>query len=128
MSRNPLVPHLKNAQQVLLVPDGALALVSFAALPADETRYVVEQGRVIHYLTAERDIVAGEAIPAASGLLAVGAPAFDDKHVFASLTSARITSAAQVRAPLADEKTYRGNSSSAWHLNRCALPHSPIRS
>ena len=54
---DPLSTHLSPATRVFVVPDGALHLVSFAALPTAASQYLVETGPVIHYLSAERDLV-----------------------------------------------------------------------
>ena len=54
---DPVAPHLKGAKSVFLVPDGVLQLVNFAALPVDQTSYLIETGPLIHYLSAERDLV-----------------------------------------------------------------------
>jgi CHAT domain-containing protein/tetratricopeptide (TPR) repeat protein len=79
---DPLVPHLSTATRVFIVPDGALHLVSFAALPTAPSRYLVETGPVIHYLSTERDlIVEGDRGSHANGLLAIGNPAFDESDV-----------------------------------------------
>jgi len=83
---DPLVPWLEGAGRVFLVPDGALHLVSFAALPVDEGSYLVERGPLLHYLSAERDLVPrGDPGGAGKGLLALGGPAFDERGLFASL-------------------------------------------
>jgi CHAT domain-containing protein len=74
---DPLVRPLGNASRVLIVPDGALNLVSFATLPTGTSGYLAEQPRAIHYLSAERDAVPAESVTAAAGLLAVGGVAFD---------------------------------------------------
>jgi CHAT domain-containing protein len=55
-----------------------LQLVSFAALPEGADRYLVERGPVVHYLSAERDLVF-TALPQGTGLLAAGAPSFDER-------------------------------------------------
>jgi CHAT domain-containing protein len=74
---DPLATHLDGAQRLFLVPDGALNLVSFASLPVNASEFLVEQAPMIHYLTAERDVVRPEVAPhAGTGLLALGAPAF----------------------------------------------------
>jgi len=79
---DPLSAHLANAARVFVVPDGALHLVSFAALPTGASRYLVETGPVIHYLSAERDLVSPEAGPLGrGGLLALGDPAFEQPDV-----------------------------------------------
>jgi len=80
---DPIASHLKDATTVFVVPDGTLNLVSLAALPAGQTKYLIDGGPVIHYLSAERDLVMGG--PAAGGndgLLAVGGADFDDSTLF----------------------------------------------
>ena len=78
-----LRPHLGDARRVLIVPDGALSLVPFAALPTGERSYLLETGPVIHYLSAERDLVSSPPSGAARhGLLAVGGPSFNDRTAF----------------------------------------------
>jgi CHAT domain-containing protein/tetratricopeptide (TPR) repeat protein len=78
-----LTPHLGDATRVFIVPEGALSLVPFAALPVGQRSYIVDTGRVIHYLTAERDLVPLPQIPATRrGLLALGGPSFDDATQF----------------------------------------------
>jgi CHAT domain-containing protein/tetratricopeptide (TPR) repeat protein len=80
-----LTPHLAGVNRVFVVPDGALALVPFAALPVGQRSYLLERGPVIHYLSAERDIVAASSAAAkTAGLLALGGAAFDDRSVFAA--------------------------------------------
>jgi CHAT domain-containing protein/tetratricopeptide (TPR) repeat protein len=73
---DPIAVHLQHASRVMIVPDGALHLVDFAALPVGEDRYLVETGPTLHYTTAERDLLS-QGAPVGTGLLAVGAPAFD---------------------------------------------------
>jgi len=83
---DPLVPHLSKASRVFIVPDGALHLVNFAALPVEVSRYLVETGPSIHYLSAERDLLqAGDGASPASQLLIVGAPAFEDAGALAAV-------------------------------------------
>jgi CHAT domain-containing protein/Tfp pilus assembly protein PilF len=87
---DPLAAHLGGAQQVFVVPDGGLNLVPLTALPLARGRYVLEDGPVIHYLSAERDlVVADSASQLGSGLLAVGNPAFADPSSFAALRATR---------------------------------------
>jgi CHAT domain-containing protein len=87
----PLAPHLINVRRVFVVPDGALNLVPLAALPSARGRYLLDDGPVIHYLSAERDLVPTEVPSGKSGrgLLAAGGPAFADGAVFASLSGNR---------------------------------------
>jgi CHAT domain-containing protein/tetratricopeptide (TPR) repeat protein len=84
---DPIAARLGDAQQVFIVPDGALHLLNFAALPTRADRYLIETGPKIHYLSAERDLVPLEAPASGKGLLAVGAPAFDETRSFASLSA-----------------------------------------
>ena len=81
---DPLGEHLTGAKTVFIVPDGTLSLVSFAALPVGRAQYLIEDGPVVHYVSAERDLVAGSASTSTGrGLLAVGGVAFDDPGSFA---------------------------------------------
>jgi CHAT domain-containing protein/tetratricopeptide (TPR) repeat protein len=73
---DPLAEALVGAECVFVVPAGQLHLVSLAALPGRDGRYLVESGPVFHYLSAERDLLASPGAPG-SGLLALGDPAFD---------------------------------------------------
>ena len=70
---DPLAPHLGGASRVLIVPDGSLQVVGFAALPVGADRYLADSDISFHYLTTERDVLrpADEA-PAGRSLLAVG--------------------------------------------------------
>jgi len=82
---DPMAPRLGDVTRVFIVPDGALSLVPFVALPVGQRSYLLDRAQVIHYLSAERDLVStplGESI-AGQGLLALGGPAFDDPTVFA---------------------------------------------
>jgi CHAT domain-containing protein/tetratricopeptide (TPR) repeat protein len=76
--------HLGNEKRVFIVPDGALSLVPFAALPVGRQSYLLESAPVLHYLSAERDLVPESADTgrAGQGLLALGGPAFDDPTLF----------------------------------------------
>ena len=77
---DPLADSIGDARMVLIVPDGALGLVPFAALPVGQRSYLLETGPVIHYLSAERDLVKPPSARAAQrGLLAMGGPAFNDR-------------------------------------------------
>ena len=75
---DPVAAAVGDASRVLLVPDGVLQLVNFAALPVGRSGYLAERDPAFHVLTSERDVVA-HAAPARAGrgLLALGAPAFD---------------------------------------------------
>ena len=74
----PVAADVREAQQVFIVPDGAVHLMSFAALPARGRGYLVESGPTFHYLSAERDLVRYRSPRRPGrGLLALGGPDFD---------------------------------------------------
>jgi len=72
----PIEDHL-GARRVFIVPDGSLHLVNFAALPIGMDRYVLDEDRLLHMASSERDLLP-LADEAGTGLLAVGGPTFDD--------------------------------------------------
>lgn len=76
---NPVTRSAGATRRFLVVPDGSIFLLPLAALPgtADGT-YLIEEGYEVHYLVAERDLVArrGSAVPPES-LLVIGSPDFD---------------------------------------------------
>jgi CHAT domain-containing protein len=84
---DPIAPHLRGVKRVFIVPDGSLYLVNFAALPTGQSSYLLETGPRIHYLSAERNLVPPppDQQKKGVGLLALGAPAFQDTSVFAAL-------------------------------------------
>lgn len=82
---DPLGPDLKDSKQIFLVPDGNLNLISFAALPVEGNRFLVEQDPLLHIVVTERSLaewgmVAGSrgqsVTGGAGGLLVVGDPDF----------------------------------------------------
>jgi CHAT domain-containing protein len=81
---DPVVVHTGAAARVFIVPDGALNLLPFAALPTSATTYLVETGPTLHYLAAERDLVSTADTSANVGLLAIGGPSFDDQAAAAA--------------------------------------------
>jgi CHAT domain-containing protein/Tfp pilus assembly protein PilF len=75
---DPLANGLEEAERVFITPDGVLNLVSFASLPVGDERYLVEAGPLLHYLSAERDLVpTSRSGKQGHGLLAVGGPDYD---------------------------------------------------
>jgi len=74
---DPVVAALGGARRVLLVPDGMLHFVPFAALPAADGAFLVETGPTLHLMGSERDAIDRRAAPSSTGLLALGGPAFD---------------------------------------------------
>jgi CHAT domain-containing protein/tetratricopeptide (TPR) repeat protein len=77
---DPIAAELQGATRVFVVPDGAVGVVPFAALPVQGEGYLLEQGPPIHYLSAERDLVTalGRPPPLARGMLAMGGASFGD--------------------------------------------------
>ena len=73
---DPVAAFVEEAATVLIVPDGELQLVDFAALPIGDYGYLVERGPTLHFLSAERDLLPMEP-STATGLLALGDPDFD---------------------------------------------------
>jgi CHAT domain-containing protein len=97
--------RLLGAARVFLVPDGALHLVSFAGLPTGKGRYLLETGPRLHYLSAERDLVAGAHDVRGRGLLAFGDPDFEGRARPAPRTAsarAAFRSATPACGPFAD--------------------------
>jgi CHAT domain-containing protein len=83
-----VAPFTQGARRVFVVPDGALHLVSFASLPVGDHEYLVESGPLVHYVSAERDLVPSQRAPAAGrGLLALGGPAFDEGSALVMVSS-----------------------------------------
>ncbi|MBI3451206.1 MAG: tetratricopeptide repeat protein [Acidobacteria bacterium] len=80
---DPIARAIRGAGTVLIVPDGSINLVSFAALPIGNKSYLVESTPRIHYLSAERDLVRyasrvdAVATTTARGMLILGAPDYD---------------------------------------------------
>ena len=77
---DPIDRHVAGIKRIFIVPDGALHMINFAALPeaGADGRYLVERGTLFHYLSAERDLVTQSSLdPAGVGLLAVGNPSFN---------------------------------------------------
>jgi CHAT domain-containing protein/tetratricopeptide (TPR) repeat protein len=95
---DPAAARLGAVSRVYVVPDGALNLVSFAALPAKGSGYLIESGPSFHYLSGECDLARPRGDPAGAGLLALGDPAFDRRD--ANVMSGR------------DPPAYRGTRSS----------------
>jgi CHAT domain-containing protein len=96
-----LTAHLRDATRVFIVPEGALSLVPFAALPVGRQSYLLETGPVIHYLSAERDLVPlPRTPPTRRGLLALGGPSFDDHSLFRARAKPTLSSSAPTISPI----------------------------
>lgn len=74
---DPVGPYLDGLERVFVVPDGNLHLVNLAALPVGQDEYLEEVGPRLHYLSAERDLVAAPPEVGGEGLLVIGNPYFD---------------------------------------------------
>jgi len=106
---DPLAPAIGDAARVFVVPDGSLNLVNLSALPLDDGSYLIERGPLLHYLSAERDLVPSGDHRHGKGLLAVGAPNFDAISMFASLR--KPGGEAPILIASAGASTYRGQHS-----------------
>lgn len=98
----PIERRVGHLRRFFLVPDAALHLTSFAALPLDDARFLIDQIETVHYAAAERDLVLAPATrdPAASDrILVVGGPRFDDSIRLAATTTSAPASAVPVRLP-----------------------------
>ncbi len=100
---DPVASRIDPESAVIVVPDGALNLVNLAALPIGDQSYLVEQ-RLLHYVSAERDLVR-DSIPPGVGLLAVGDPDCDRTGASVPMTTEPIdlyrgprTSCAEIEA------------------------------
>lgn len=93
---DPVARLAGSAERYFIVPDGALFLLSFAALPGRaDGAYLVEEGFEIHHLVSERDLLRRPSpTPGPAAILAVGEPDFD-----AGLAPAHLTEAASRRPP-----------------------------
>lgn len=74
---DPLLDALGNVDHVLVVPDGAIHVVSFASLPTGDDAFLVETGPTVHYLDTERDLTrAGPAQSPEDRFVGIGGAAF----------------------------------------------------
>jgi len=109
---DPLSPLVRDARQVLIVPEGPLHLINFSALPSGRRGYLVETGPSLHYLSTERDIALSRSeVPAGHGWLALGGPDFDTPPADSSEGVRRLASAkAEPPAPASVSRrgAYRG--------------------
>ncbi len=78
---DPVAAFLGAVDEVVLVPDGALCVVPFAALPTVPGRYLVDDGPLFSWIGAERDLLeppsdSTRSTRANAGLLALGGADF----------------------------------------------------
>lgn len=75
---DPVRLAVGTSNTVLLVPDGELHMVNFAALPTGRGNYLVETGPTFHMMTTERDTPGlSNSSTSGRGILAVGGVNFD---------------------------------------------------
>jgi CHAT domain-containing protein len=73
----PLAGAVEDVDLVLIAPDAALCLLSFATLVSEEGNYLIER-HALHYLSAARDLLRhSEPSSCGTGMLAIGDPDFD---------------------------------------------------
>lgn len=101
---DPVARAAGKASRILVVPDGALSLVNFSALPARRGGYLAESGPKIHLLVAERDATVRPRDVRGAGLLAVGGPDFEAVAGATSVASAANAGTAEpaLRSPKTD--------------------------
>ena len=124
---DPAAAHLSDVTEVFIVPDGDVNLIPFAALPVNRTGYLLEQGRSIHYLAAERDVVtlSQPAGVRGSGLLAIGGPAFSNPSLVAA-AAPHVPAAPNAGEARADRSEVRGACGSLGTLQFSPLPASML--
>ncbi|HET9358729.1 MAG TPA: CHAT domain-containing protein [Vicinamibacterales bacterium] len=96
---DPIAPRVNDVSRIFVVPDGALNLVPFVALPVRTASYLLEDAPVIHLVSAERDLLSErDQRVNDGGLLAVGGPAFDDRAVLSPSVAAKRAPASAIAA------------------------------
>ena len=118
---DPLVPGLGHAKEVFVVPDAALHLVSLGSLPLGSSRYLIEAGPLIHYLSTERDLVPVQSRHG-EGILVVGNPAFNQA---AKPTLASNRQSLLAGAPAATAALLRGSRSACGTFETLHFPPLP---
>lgn len=117
---DPMVDALAGASRIFIVPDAALHLVSFAALPTADGGYLVEGSAALHLLSAERDLIQAGGI-GGSGLLLVGGPSFDAQP-------RALASAATTRPPTRTKPAANASAATGATVLASAAPFRSARS
>jgi len=94
---DPVAEFAKSASLVFVVPDGAINLVSFGALPLGDG-YLLESVQGLHYLSAERDLLQVGESNTDGGLLAMGGVDFVNQLVTGASIQAAAASPAANRS------------------------------
>ncbi len=76
---DPVATELAGCDEIFVVPDGALSVLNFAALPTGDSTYLVETAPAIRNLCTERDLAPRADAPRGHGLLALGGVSFDSR-------------------------------------------------
>ncbi len=87
---DPLKADFGAAKLLLVVPDGELNLIPFAAFPEGEG-YLLDHGPVVATLSSERDLIPEERTVPKAGLVAVGNPTFDSQARDAGTAATAVT-------------------------------------
>lgn len=90
---SPLEEKIGDARRLFVVPDAALHLVNFAALPFGLDEFLIDRVETFHSASAERDLqqrnaehpLARDEAGKSGGLLVVGGPDYDAKKLWAGL-------------------------------------------
>ncbi|MFC2173698.1 tetratricopeptide repeat protein, partial [Acidobacteriota bacterium] len=122
---DPIAPRVKGANLMFIVPDGAINLVSFAALPVSKNQYLTEKEVIFHYLSAERDIVSATIREkVGTGLLVMGGPDFNDTSLFAQFNHSRDKSGTEMTIRTAVDH-FRGSRSGCGYFNSLLFKNLP---
>lgn len=104
---DPIAPHLKKVRRVFVVPDGSIHIVNMATLPIGKSKYLIETGPTLHYVSAERDLVSMDpSQTVGEGILAIGGVDYDATEPFAALRSETGVGSVPSAAPISE--SYRG--------------------
>jgi tetratricopeptide (TPR) repeat protein len=103
----PIADRLGGLERVFIVPDGALHMINFAALPVGDSDYLIDEGPQIHYLSAERDLVSKGSGSLGKGLLALGNPDFENQSLAVAVSADSST-------PRTSGITTRGRPPTRW--------------
>ncbi len=109
---DPLEKYLGGSSRAFVVPDGAIHMVSLATLPGGGGRYLLETGPVLHYLSAERDLVRQPGTSSSGTLFALGGADFDAspaavRHTPAAATATAATPTSVHRGPTSECPDFR---------------------
>ena len=119
---DPIAARVSGIRTVLVVPDGDLALLSFATLPATGDAYLAERGPTFHYLSTERDVTElPRRSQAGAGMLIVAAPEFGEAE---RSTATRAEERGLLFGPLPGTRAEAEAIKSAWAGGR-AHPSEP---